>query len=134
MKILKGILFFVLGLIAIVLIGGLLAPKEFGGKSEIIINQPKETVYNYIKFLNNQEKYGTWHKKDPNMKTFYEGTDGTVGYTYRWESEKFMVGNGKQIITQLVEGERMESDLFFEGSDDPAKSVISLSEQGPDKT
>lgn len=42
MKILKGILFFVLGLIAIVLIGGLLAPKEFGGKSEIIINQPKK--------------------------------------------------------------------------------------------
>jgi hypothetical protein len=134
MKFLKILVFIVVILVAIVLIGALIAPKEFGGSSEIVIQKPKQEVYDYIKLLDNQENYGTWHQMDPKMKTFKEGTDGTVGYVYRWESEKFMVGNGKQVITHLEDGKRMESDLFFEDSEDPAKSVISVEDQGPHQT
>lgn len=134
MKFLKFILFFILGLVAIVLIGALIAPSEFGGSSEVVINKPKKEVYDYIKFLDNQENYGTWHQMDPNMKTSKEGIDGTVGYVYKWESEKFMVGMGRQVITHLEEGQHMESDLFFEGSEDPAKSIISVEDQGPNQT
>lgn len=133
MKILKGILIFIVALVAIVLIGAAFAPKEFGGKSEIVINKPQQEVYDYLKFLKNQEKYGTWHQMDPEMKTSYEGTDGTVGFAYKWNSEKWMVGNGKQVITEL-DGSSMKSDLFFEGSPEPAKSVMSTEAQGADKT
>jgi hypothetical protein len=134
MKILKRILLFIVFLIAVVLIGALFAPKEFGGESQVVINQSDKVVYNYIKYLKNQENYGTWYQMDPNMKTSEEGTDGTVGYTYKWDSEKFMVGKGKQVISNLVEGEKMESDLYFDGFDEAAKSVISITSQAPDKT
>ncbi|MFV0304790.1 MAG: SRPBCC family protein [Moheibacter sp.] len=129
MKILKKILFLFVALIALVLITALFAPKEFKGTAQVHINKPKQEIYDYIKFLKNQDNYGTWNQMDPQMKKSYEGTDGTVGFTHTWESEKWMVGNGKQVITNLIEGEKMESDLFFEGYDDPAKSVISLSEE-----
>lgn len=134
MKIIKKILLVIVSLIALVLIIALFAPKEYGGKSEIVINKPQQEVYDYIKFLKNQDNYGTWHKMDPAMKKSYEGTDGTVGFTYKWESEKWMVGKGKQVISNL-DGQNMESNLFFEGMEDnPAKSVISTTGQGPNQT
>ena len=134
MKVLKKILFFFLGLIALILIVALFAPKEFGGSAEITINKPSQEVYDYFKFLKNQEKYGTWHQMDPEMKTSYEGTDGTVGFTYKWESEKFMVGNGKQVITNLVEGNKMESDLFFAESNEAAKSIMTVTPEGTNQS
>lgn len=134
MKILKKILLFIIGLIAVVLIGALFAPKEFKGGAEITIDKPNQEVYNYIKFLKNQDHYGTWNQADPNMKKSYEGTDGTVGFAYSWDSEKFMVGKGKQVITNLTEGQKMESDLFFADQEDPAKSVMTTTAEGTDKT
>lgn len=133
MKFLKRILLGIIALAALILIVALFAPREFEGKSEIVINKPKQEVYDYIKYLKNQDNYGTWHQMDPAMEKSYEGTDGTVGFTYKWNSEKFMVGKGKQVITNL-DGDKMESDLFFDESLDPAKSVISLKEQAPGQT
>ena len=133
MKILKNILFVILGFIALILIVALFAPKEFGGKSEIVINKPQQEVYDYIKFLKNQDNYGTWNQMDPNMQKSYIGTDGTVGFTYEWQSEEWMVGTGKQIITNL-DGQKMESDLFFADSNEAARSVLSTTNQGENKT
>lgn len=133
MKILKGILIAIVAIVALVLIGAAFAPKEFGGKAEIVVNKPQQEVYDYIKFLKNQEKYGTWHQMDPEMKTSYEGTDGSVGFTYKWSSEKWMVGKGKQVITEL-DGSHMKSDLFFDETMEPARSVISTEAQSADKT
>lgn len=133
MKILKRILLGIVALIALILIVAAFAPKEFTGKSEIVIDKPQQEVYDYIKYLKNQDQYGTWNQMDPAMKKTYEGTDGTVGFAYAWDSEKFMVGKGKQVITKL-NGTQMESDLFFEGSSEPAKSVISTTQQNPNKT
>lgn len=134
MKILKIILFVFLGLIGLILILGLIAPRDFGGKSEILINKPQQEVYEYIKFLKNQDNYGTWNQQDPNMKKTFTGTDGTIGFTYAWESDNNMVGDGKQTITNLVEGEKMESELYFGDFEDPAKSVIQLTPKSSDQT
>jgi len=133
MKILKNILFVILALIALILIVALFAPKEFVGKSEILINKPQQEVYDYIKFLKNQDNYGTWNQMDPNMQKSYEGTDGTVGFTYAWQSDEWMVGNGKQVITNL-DGQKMETDLFFADSNEAAKSVLSTTNQGENQT
>ena len=133
MKILKRILLGILAFIILILVVALFAPKEFSGQSEITINKSQQEVYDYIKYLKNQDNYGTWHQMDPGMEKSYEGTDGTVGFTYKWDSDKMMVGEGKQVITNL-DGQKMESDLFFAGSSDPAKSVISTSEQGTGQT
>lgn len=134
MNTLKKVLFLFLGFIVLVLIAALFAPKEFKAGAEIEINQPSDVVYDYIKFLKNQDNFSVWNQLDPKMIKKYEGTDGTVGFTYKWNSEKFMVGKGKQVITQLVKGQKMESDLFFEDEANPAKSVMIIKTVDPNKS
>lgn len=47
------------------------------------------------------------------MKKSYKGTDGTVGFTARWESSKKDVGWGEQEIKKITEGERIDFELRF---------------------
>jgi hypothetical protein len=37
-------------------------------------------VYDYVKYLKNQNDYSVWAKIDPGMKTEFRGKDGTVGF------------------------------------------------------
>lgn len=129
---LKFVLFFVLGLIALVLILAFLAPRNFEARSEILINKPQQEIYDYIKFLKNQENYGNWYRMDPAMKKTFTGIDGEEGFIYAWESDK--IGKGKQKITKLLEGEKMETELYFENFKDPAQSTIQLYPKSRDQT
>jgi hypothetical protein len=47
------------------------------------------------------------------MKKSYKGTDGTVGFISRWESNKKEVGWGEQEIKKITEGERIDFELRF---------------------
>ncbi|MBX3163119.1 MAG: SRPBCC family protein [Bacteroidetes bacterium] len=131
MKIAKKIGIVLLILIAIPLIAALFVPKKFNAESEITINKPRQEVFDYIKFIKNQENFGVWYRMDSTMKKEYEGSDGTVGFTYKWNGEK--MGEGKQIITNIVEGEKIESDLDF-GFGDAAHAYLSVEEISPDET
>jgi hypothetical protein len=113
MKILKYILFGILGLIALLLIVALFVPKQYTISVSTIINKPKQVVYDYAKILKNQEKYSIWLMEDPNLKLVYTGTDGTVGFIQSWNSTNDNVGEGEQQITAMIEGERIDVDLRF---------------------
>lgn len=131
MKILKKILIGIVALIAILLIVAAIAPKKYEIEKEIVINKPRTEVFNYIKSVKNQDNYGVWQLADPQMKKSYDGTDGTVGFKYSWESEK--MGNGTQTITLVQEGERFETDLDF-GFGTPAHAYFITKDAGTDKT
>lgn len=113
MKILKGLLFTVLGIVALALIVALFVKKEYAVEREIVINQPKEEVFNYIKYLKNQDNYSVWANMDPNMKKEYTGTDGAVGFVSAWDSDNSDVGRGEQEIVKINEGERIDYELRF---------------------
>lgn len=133
MKTLKKIVIVLLILIAIPLIIALFVPKEFNSEGEITIDRPKQEVFEYIKYVKNQDNFGVWQLSDPDMKTTSEGIDGTVGFKYSWDSEK--LGKGAQVITNIVEGERMESEMFFlDFNDDANKSYLSVEERSPNAT
>lgn len=57
MRILKKIIFVLLGLIAIVLLAGLVMTKDYAVVREITINQPKDSVFNYVKMMKNQDHF-----------------------------------------------------------------------------
>lgn len=122
MKFLKYTVFVILGLIAVVLLTALVLPKTFHAEGSTVINKPNSEVFNYVKHIKNQENFGVWFKLDPDLKKTSEGTDGTVGYTYRWTSEK--VGNGAQVITAVEENQRVSVDLYLMDSSEPAKSYF----------
>ena len=88
MKTLKKILLVVAIIIAIPLIVALFVKNEYAVERKIVINRPKGEVFNYLKHLKNQDNYSKWVRMDPNMKKDYKGTDGTVGFTSYWDSEK----------------------------------------------
>lgn len=115
MKVFKKILIGLAILIAIPLITALFVKKEYAVEREIIINKPIAEVFDYIKYLKNQNNYSKWATMDPDMKKTYRGTDASVGFVSAWESENEEVGVGEQEIKKIIEGERIDYELrFFE--------------------
>jgi hypothetical protein len=47
------------------------------------------------------------------MKQSFIGTDGTVGFISKWESDHKQVGSGEQEIKRVVDNERIETELRF---------------------
>jgi len=113
MKIIKKIVFWILLFIALALLIGLFLPTEFSVKRSAMIAQPRDTVFQYVKLLKNQELYGIWWKADPKMKKSYSGTDGQPGFIAAWKSEDENVGAGQQKIVAIQEGTRIDLELKF---------------------
>lgn len=131
MKILKKIIVILLIIIAIPLLFALFVPKDFKSEREIVIQKPVEEVYDYVRYVKNQDNFGVWQLSDPEMKTAEEGTDGTVGFKYGWEGKK--TGKGSQTITGLIENKSVETELDF-GFGNPAQSYFLTEEVAPDQT
>ncbi len=81
-------------------------------KSVKVKNSPG-VVYEYLKFTRNQDNFSVWNMADPNMKKSYEGTDGTVGFIYRWDSAVKNVGAGEQEITAMENGKSIDYAIRF---------------------
>jgi Polyketide cyclase / dehydrase and lipid transport len=106
------VLYIILGVTAALLLAGLVISKDIAATKEIVINKPKAEVFNYIKYLKNQDNFSKWGSMDPSMKKTYTGTDGTVGFISAWEGNK-KVGQGEQEITGIDEGNKVDFDLRF---------------------
>lgn len=131
MKTLKKILIAVLIIIAIPLIAALFVSKDFKGASEITINKPKQEVFDYVKYVENQRHFGVWFQMDKDITTTSTGTDGTEGYKMEWKSK--VVGDGSQTITKVFENDSVLSSLYF-GYGEPAKGSFKLKELSANET
>ncbi|MFN8256148.1 MAG: SRPBCC family protein [Bacteroidales bacterium] len=107
------ILYIILGLVAVVLIVPLFLKKDYAVVKEILIEKPKQQVFDYVKLLKNQDNYSVWALMDPNMKKGFSGIDGTAGCISTWESLHKNVGTGEQEIKGIKEGERIDYELRF---------------------
>jgi len=106
------ILLVVAGIIALLLLMALFIKKEHYVKREIIINAPRQKVFDYIKLLKNQDEFNEHAKADPGRKEEFKGTDGTVGYIYAWSGNK-NAGAGEKEIKNIIEGKRIETEIRF---------------------
>lgn len=122
-------------LIGVPLITALFVQKKYKVVQEITINKPKQEVFDYIKYLKNQDNFSKWANMDPEMKKTFTGTDATVGFISAWESNNPDVGKGEQEITAIDEGKRVDFEIRFlepwESTDFAFMSTESIS---PDKT
>ena len=135
MGILKKILVALILLFSIVLIAAYFMPKEYAISREITINKPADSVFNYVKYLKNQNEFSVWANIDPKMKSTYTGTDGQVGATSAWESKVKEVGVGEQEITKITEGKRIDFELRFkEPFEDTAVGFMSTDATGNNQT
>lgn len=113
MNIIKKALLALIIIITIPLVIALFVKKEYSVERSIKINKPKQEVFDYIKYLKNQDNFSKWASMDPVMKKTNRGTDATVGFVSAWESNKDDVGVGEQEIKRIVDGERIDFELRF---------------------
>ena len=109
----KKIILFLLALVAILLIVAAFLPKEFELKAETTINAPQIHVWNYVKFLANQENYSVRVMADPQVKLTYSGTDGTIGFRQARDSQMSNVGAGEQEIIAMQEWLSYDVEIRF---------------------
>jgi hypothetical protein len=112
MNIIITILLVVAGIIALLLIIALFMKREHYVKREIIINAPRQKVFDYVKLLKNQDKFNKHAMAGPDRNREYKGTDGTVGYIYAWSGNK-KAGEGEKEIKNIIEGKRIETEIRF---------------------
>lgn len=109
----KKLLLAVVVLLAIPLVAALFVKQDYKVETQIIIKQPVTVVFDYIRFLTNQDNFSVWAALDPNMQKTDQGVDGTVGFVSGWHSENADVGTGEQEIKAIVEGARIDYELRF---------------------
>lgn len=107
------IIWIVLIVVAIPLVVALFVKKAYSVEREIMIVRPPHVVFNYLKYLKNQDKFSKWANMDPKMKKEYRGIDGTVGFVSAWESQDKNVGKGEQEIKKITEGKRIDFEIRF---------------------
>lgn len=114
----------ILGILALLLVAGLLISKETVIEKSIRIEKSPETVFDFIRFTKNHERFSEWIMADPNMKKHFSGNDGTQGFVYGWDSKDKSVGAGEQETTQVVNNSQIDYELRFER---PMKDIAKAS-------
>lgn len=111
MKVLKVILFIILGLVGIFVILGLVGPKSYDVSRTAVVQAPISQVWPWVSSLPKTSEWSPWAGRDTNMVIEYTGTEGTLGSASKWESKK--MGKGEQTITAIDPGKSVESELKF---------------------
>ena len=112
MNILITILLIVVGIVVLLLIIALFIKKEHYVRREIVINAPKQKIFDYLRLLKNQDKFNKHAMAGADRHREYKGTDGTVGFIYAWKGDK-KAGEGEKEIINIIEGEKIETQIRF---------------------
>lgn len=113
MKLLKKIILVIVAIILIFLVIALFVDRNYSVERNVIINKPIAEVFDYVRYLKNQDNFSKWAMMDPEMQKWYRGTDGQPGFVSAWKSEKKNVGAGEQEILRIEEGKRIDYELRF---------------------
>jgi len=100
-------------IVGVLILLALIAPKKYEVSRSIVINKPLTEVFQYVKYIKNQDDWSPWKNRDPEMKQTFTGTDGTVGFVSAWESDHKQVGSGEQEIKAITENSRIDTELRF---------------------
>lgn len=127
-------LYIVLGLIVLFILLYSMAPKTYKVSRSVEIARPKSEVFDYLRSLKRMDEWSPWARKDPKMEKKFTGTDGEVGAVSYWKGNKD-VGEGEQEITNIVDGERIETELrFLKPWESRSDCYLQIDGIGPDKT
>jgi len=113
MNILLITLAIIAGIVVLLLVVALFTKKDYALERHITINKPAAQVFDYVKHLKNMDHYNKWVMIDPAMRKDYRGTDGTEGFAYAWDSDNKQAGQGEQVITKIVENNRVDIRITF---------------------
>lgn len=108
----KILLYILGGLILLVAILHIIAPKSYQVERKIIVSENIDTVFKSLCSLQEQQIWSPWANMDPNMKIEYKGTEGEVGSSSHWIGNK-EVGEGEQEVLKIEPNSYIETELRF---------------------
>ncbi|MCL1040329.1 MULTISPECIES: SRPBCC family protein [Shewanella] len=132
---LKKLLILVLLLLSSPFIAALFIEEDYHVNTHIVIDKPKDQVFNFLRMLKNQDQFSVWAKMDSAMEQYYRGEDGTVGFVSGWRSDNPDVGSGEQEIKAIFPGKRIEYELRFKTPFEAVSpAYITTEALGPNQT
>ena len=126
----------VVGVIILLVVGyAIVAMLAFGKnyhyEKSMVMNAPKEKVWQQVNSMKAFNQWNPWMKLDKNMKITYTGTSGEIGDKYCWDSKNDEAGAGCQEIKQLVLNEKQKTEMtFIKPFEGQATSEIILTSEG----
>lgn len=124
MKILKIIGLVILGLVGIVLILGLFAPKKLNVERKVFIHASSaDVINNYIAPFKAWPQWSAWHAKDTATTYVYEGTDGEVNSKSTHNGKES--GKGQMTLLAKTDNSVKIQMHFMEPMDGMANILIS---------
>ena len=88
------------------------AKKEYDVSRTVVINRPREEVFNFVRQLKKQHLWNPWFKRDIDALLKYKGDDGKVGASFYWKGNN-KVGEGIQRIVKVKQGRVFETKILF---------------------
>jgi len=86
-------------------------PDEFRVERRLRIAAPADKVWPLVSELRSFNRWNPYERKDPLVKTRYDGAPSGIGSRYAWESDK--VGTGSMEITSQQPGRAVRMNLDF---------------------
>ncbi len=127
MKLKKIVIVLGASLVALIAVLGMIAPTDVLVEKAIVINKPKNFVFERLKFVKSHNEWSPWAKKDPNIKNEYKGEDGAVGFVASWSGNSD-VGVGEQEIKKIVDGQEIQLELRFKEPMEDTSTVYLITE------
>lgn len=122
MKILKGLLIFIVIVAVIIVVVTFVLPSQVEMERSKVIDAPKEVLFSQVNELKAWGAWSPWHQLDPDMTVEYSGVNPSgEGSWYSWTGND-QVGSGKLTILKSHPTDSIRTEMQFMGSEDPAYS------------
>lgn len=113
MKALKIIGIIILTIILVIVLLGLVAPKDYHVERSIIIDASKELTFRHVQYWKYWTAWSPWAERDSTMVVTFEGVDGTKGSMYKWVGDPKNSGKGEMTNTGIEKNAQVNYHLFF---------------------
>jgi len=86
--------------------------KNYHFEKSVVINAPKEKVWQHVGSLKEYNIWDPFSKADKGIVITYSGNGDKIGDSYHWKGND-KVGEGEQSITEIVPNEKLVTKLHF---------------------
>ncbi|MET0518113.1 MAG: SRPBCC family protein [Burkholderiaceae bacterium] len=111
MKALKYLLLVLLGLAAVLLVGGLFISSKFSVSRSVQVAAPPDKLYALVASPRQWKQWSVWNRRDPAMEISYSGPETGSGAVWAWKSKT--EGDGRMSFTAVEPPRRVAYELYF---------------------
>jgi uncharacterized protein YndB with AHSA1/START domain len=102
----------VVGFAALLVVGaGFFLPSDFAVERSVIVDAPRERVFNLVIDPREWKRWTVWNERDPKMEIAYDGPPFGQGARWSWSSKT--EGSGSMTFTRVAPNERLAYELSF---------------------